>query len=1140
MKKKESIVDFMMKYDCYRYNYFCNLRFTKTVKACEQFLLSNAKSISVKNKINSIYFPNNLAVFSRQMQYKNDANLKDILEWDMLILEFGYKKINKYLQLKCQYERELFAYNYEKAWMSLCEIEAECGFSMWLLEQQLNVLYGLKMEKEADELLNSYQKSTGKNKLLNNIFKFIKWRKNPEVKFSEYVQYVDNSLASRDEKRLDTKYLKNKIVLEKEKTKETFQFILQIDETFSAIDLYETVIEALFFVLYQDDSEVDIKKVRAFCNIFDDKRLRNMLIYRGEDFGVSNIDEYQDVADILETYSMCDWCAAEKSLKEYLLKNPNDFMMQHLFVKCRLFQDLEIENDNPIQHSLYKLYTMNENIIMLQNDFQEYWKKYYGTTWQYKIESIIKRKIICNEDEFDQYISVCHDSEITPMFVKILNPSDRERFLDVFKEIAPITYKSVLRQYGLNNEQISNINKIKEYYLNICYLYEKRDFGQLVKLGREALFYLESGEESLFYQHHRAYYYYKGRICRYLFNALLQNQDVKEALNLFGQVYLQKELLVRRFDVAGLIDVIESIQEAEEDMAFMGSIYAPIVYYYHFGKQRPEKNIMAYRNYLYFNGYKSLDEWMKNRPIINDAEKYFLANFCTTNLIERDYQSLSVYKTPTEFRVSILRFLLEKDSSCNKRYIEELNEIYSTQQLETQVQLINKDKIHVDINKLYDNLEAFLKSEFDNYALQQKLREELVEEENAEIGSLEDIEHIINNYDGKYRSEKTFLQFIIQKIVDEYLFNQSYGLNAYLGTRIRHNYLSQNLFAIFEKWNLLSKKEKNSSVEYMINTFWKGRVESAKEEAVLRCLGGFSKRINQKSEEIKNQWLQIRTTEKEGMFEYSGIVEYIMDYTLIYKNSYESAFHTVIDNLNKKTEKNLEEIRKRIDSELKSFFEEELVKLKEEIVGIGLSRETNSLISLNISRSLEEVPDAIRNFKDIFYYEDVKYPDFSIENAIECSSKIFKQLYPAIEGDFFHYNIETNEKFTGRLFPYWIDIISILFQNAKEYSGYSNFKDAKFLISTRYSEMSGKSWFVLEVENSLNNQSEYDKECLEIKMDTIMKNIENNEILENSMQERGSGFYKIARIVKYNLEVESFYQYVTSIDKFVYQIGLVI
>ena len=162
-------------------------------------------------------------------------------------------------------------YNYEKAWMSLCEIEAECGFSMWLLEQQLNVLYGLKMDKEADELLNSYQKSTGKNKLLNNIFKFIKWRKNPEVKFSEYVQYVDNSLASRDEKRLDTKYLKNKIVLEKEKTKETFQFILQIDETFSAIDLYETVIEALFFVLYQDDSEVDIKKVRAFCNIFDDK-----------------------------------------------------------------------------------------------------------------------------------------------------------------------------------------------------------------------------------------------------------------------------------------------------------------------------------------------------------------------------------------------------------------------------------------------------------------------------------------------------------------------------------------------------------------------------------------------------------------------------------------------------------------------------------------------------------------------------------------------------------------------------------------------------------------------------------------------------------------------------------------------------
>lgn len=1140
MKKRESIVNFMMKYDGYRYNYFCNLRFTKTVKACERFLLTNAKNVSVKNKINSIYFPNNLAAFNRRMQYKNDANLKDILEWDMLILGFGCEKINKYLQFKYQYEREMFAYNYEKAWMNLCEIEVECGFSMWLLEQQLNVLYGLKMEKEAEELLNSYQKSVGKNKLLNNIFKFIMWRKNPEVKFSEYMQYVDNSLASRDAKRLDTKYLKNKIVLEKEKSKDIYQFILQIDETFSAIDLYETVIEALFFVLYQDDSEVDIKKVRAFCNIFDDKRLKAMLIYSGEEFCVSNIDEYQKIAGILEKYSMCDWCATEKSLKKYLLENPNDFMMQHLFVKCRLFQDLEIENDNPIQHSLYKLYTMNESIATYQNDFQEYWKKYYGTTWQYKIGSIIKRKILCNEVEFDQYISVCHDSEITPMFVKILNPSNRERFLSVFKEIAPITYKAVLKQYGLNTEPISNINKIKEYYLNICYLYEKQDFGQLVKLGRDALSYLECGEESLFCQHHKAYYYYKGRICRYLFNALLQIQDVKGALNLFGQVYFQKELLVRRFNVARLIDMIESIQDVEGDMGFMESIYAPIVYYYHFGKQRPEKNIIAYRNYLYFNGYKSLDKWINDRTIITDVEKYFLTNICTINLIERDYQSLSAYKTPIEFRISILRFLMEKDSSCSKRYIEELNEIYSTQQLETQVQLINKDKIHVDINKLYDNLESFLKSEFDNYALQQKLREELMEEENTEIGSLEDVEHIINGYDSKYRSEKTFLRSIIQKIVDEYLFNQSYGLNAYLGTRIRHNYLSQNLFAIFEKWNLLSKKEKNSSVEYMINTFWKGRVEPTKEEAVLRCLGLFSKRINQKSEEIKNQWLQIKTTEKEGMFEYDGIVEYILDYTLIYKNSYESAFHTVIENLNIRTERILEKIRGRIESELKSFFEAELTKLKEEIVAIGLSVEANSLMSLNISRSLEEVPDAIRNFKDIFYYEDVKYPDFSIENAIECSSKIFKQLYPTIEEEFFHYSIETNERFTGRLFPYWIDIISILFQNAKEYSGYSSFKDAKFSISTRYSEMSGKRWFVLEVENLLNNQSEYDMECLEIKMDTIMKNIENDEILENSMQEHGSGFYKIARIVKYNLEVESFYQYVASIDKFVYQIGLAI
>lgn len=52
------------------------------------------------------------------------------------------------------------------------------------------------------------------------------------------------------------------------------------------------------------------------------------------------------------------------------------------------------------------------------------------------------------------------------------------------------------------------------------------------------------------------------------------------------------------------------------------------------------------------------------------------------------------------------------------------------------------------------------------------------------------------------------LKGIITTITEEFLFNEKYGLNTFLSSRIRHGYCKNQLTTIFQEYNLLSKKKK--------------------------------------------------------------------------------------------------------------------------------------------------------------------------------------------------------------------------------------------------------------------------------------------------------------------------------------------
>ena len=285
----------------------------------------------------------------------------------------------------------------------------------------------------------------------------------------------------------------------------------------------------------------------------------------------------------------------------------------------------------------------------------------------------------------------------------------------------------------------------------------------------------------------------------------------------------------------------------------------------------------------------------------------------------------------------------------------------------------------------------------------------------------------------------------------------------------------------------------------------------------------FSGKMNKVLQLIRNEWIQIKSEEKkEGLFDYDNIAEEILNYTLIVKNSYEIVYYTTIGEMNKKTVSLLEIIREKLGKDLKKIFEKQLYELEDDIQNEKMHLSDNIIddISFKVQKCREELPNMIESFQNIFYFENVSYPDFTMDKVIDCYQTIFQKLYPDERDNILERKIEAGKQMQGSFFPDWIDIIGILFQNAKEHSGYRYFQQANFCITIQYDEAHEKKWMTLETSNKVRKTLE-DQKKMDEKVAKCIENIQKNTFLEESIKEQGSGLYKIARIIKYNFGVET-------------------
>lgn len=1081
----------------------------------------------ISNLVDEDYFPDEIAKLdNRHFEYDPscDKSIYYLLKWGNELIRYYGEKINNYLYLKERYENALFSEDYDEASRTIGDILQEFGISEWIYGQKFILSSMSENDEVKDDTLHLINEFSS-NGLIKMTLAYYEKMTNGNVSYEDYCQSVVKILEKEDGKSIRGRYLNYKLNISANGNMHEFKSALVIDEQISLIDYYETFIDVLQNLYNKPRTLPFIKDIVQNLQLFvNDYRVRNLYIAIGGIVKMSQIDE--SINKIIEKYTIANYAELINEYKKFLITKKVDFDLYNIFLKSNI--DIG-EMDAPYKDlwkEIYSIYNLKYKYADSVNKIGSYYKLFYNTSWKYKLCGILSRKLSCIEKEGILPLCVVNDQYLTPLlFQAILDDEDKVNYLDAFDYVAHNTiclHKYVLT--GKNNADVEiNVDPIRVKYYTIKRKMIEKSYFECIDLCQSFLSDVLQDANKMYYQE---------RIRRILFSNYLSKRLWAEAMHLYVESYLVKEELVIRMPLETLVEAIIRNSECNDEIRY--DICKSIILRLFF-KEDDKEIISAYMDYLEGQECKTILEYIDKKTELNEYEIFFLYNVCTESLLVRDYVSTSLIRgSAIDLRIHVLRKLLEIDNKNVKRYFQELNSLFKEIQLQDRREAFNHNRIFIDKMKLINYLGTTINKEFSEYSKVQEIKK-----------MYNDLETKNPETNLGYESTYLFFYDIVEKIKQAYLFESPYSLEDFLSTRIRHVFCKDSLKKVFEEQTLFSKKLKDLSNEYVVNEYWHAKLSENDYNKVIKVLSEFSKKIDLKIQEIRDTWIRIKIEENgEGMFDYYDFTKVFFEYTELdftkVLDSEMEFYRTVINELDNWTNKILNRVRNRINEELKPYYRNALFELETGIRDVKIVNRYKSELLRKIEITKAKYTEDIAKFEDIFYMKSEQYPNFTMKDAIEFCCEIEKDINPKFSLVHLEIKNECSNVYKGSIFPYLVDIISILIHNAVEHSQLQDMGLLQIKVSVLpIDDQKRMEWhleedlkdcsIILSFKNNL-AQCVDDKESNE-KVKNIIGSMEAKTFREKSKLIKGSGLYKIARTLYYNLDGISGFYYNFYYDK---------
>ena len=1076
-------------------------QFFKTTTIADAYFSYHSNKAIIKNIKNTDFTGFNIHLES--------LTLMKELEWFLLELLSFKDEINYYLGLKSEFEDSFFRRNCDFGEHILAEIKENLGFSLWEFENELLIKIN-KEKRNKSELIEEvgslYQDDKPYSSFNVLLLSLIVDKISDESDSFLYYQTISKKIKGTPE---PFKYVFSYFLLlesyplpdEKEVSK-----LLVHSTMLSIVDRFNILVNLLL-----NSPENIKKKIRdnfsSILNQFDDYKIKKFLSERYDlldNLNGSDIDFIETQQQLSVKNYKNNSNLIGKVIKEYYLSYSTvDLLSRYVSSQNReeeeeLYKDLKIEYI-PDFVDIINYYVKIKDFSFSSDHISKlyyYTRKYssFDLLNQFRLHlralstgALDDRRI----ELYDKYTTLsCLKYTIDTIdAVKILNKNiDFKIYLD-----------------DIFSLKVNNIKSVADVELGLSLL-------RNIKLDINSLNNFSQSIEDL-----QLPVWYLEEVKYFIFNYYLDSNDLQNAIAELSDAYFRRKNSICIYPLDKMRELLD-----QETLCFdLSKIDVPIV-----AKLcNSSKLKYIFEDYLEEN---MIDYPSKMKLETNDENKvrFMLESICTRELLSELTMILESEEQVTNERLSILSKLNESNvGEFDNKYAKEISELSQEVLLKKLVRSVNRSKLTVDSEKIYQKNKDELGKFFNDF-IDTKEALLLGYFTNDQLNENKQLLFIgLKEYNPKMRA----LERLFTKVVIKFLFDDD-GLDSYLSTRVRHGTLQGQIRRAFSNSNLITEKISDTSNIYAPNEYIKKIVEPNYDK-ISSILNDFSESVDNEITRIKQELLQIKYGERgidSGIFNLSesfdDIENEVYDKVKVL-NDQKQIYDKIVEYIWKKIDKKVLMLQNMIKTDITKIFIDKLTNLEHRLdkSGLELSIIRNNIASCktDIQNSLEEIAG---------WFERSQISDDTVvhsEDLISVSKNIISKINSDFEKITFNLELNKDYKISSRELPFYIDILLILFNNAMKHSGV---KSDDLIINASIIENKDGSTIKFS-NNYLSEKEDLIRESIETLRQNLDK-ISSSDNIPRLTKEGGSGYHKLFKIIKINFIKDPFFEFSISKDKF--------
>jgi len=450
-------------------------------------------------------------------------------------------------------------------------------------------------------------------------------------------------------------------------------------------------------------------------------------------------------------------------------------------------------------------------------------------------------------------------------------------------------------------------------------------------------------------------------------------------------------------------------------------------------------------------------------------------------------------------------FAEEKDA-----YSQEISELMYEAVIRRSLLHIDKSKIHIDTGGLLRSFDKTFQERFDRHKALSVLDDRLRKSLKLDNTTLKQQSHVL------FLTDASLSQFsdLFNEVKHRFLFSNEFGLDSYLSVRIRHGTLAGQIRNQLERSHLVTRVNAETQ-QYAVNRHWLERVfhryPLLVQEKAEELLRNFSSVIDTMIAEVKGEWIHIKGPQHpDGLlnFDYSEERLLVLLVT-VSQATYDEFINLMVQELWHRTEEVLAVVRRRIQADLKQRMTAALDRLAREMIFLEEDiRHSEFIAAVTACRtSLQSELDQIAEWFKIV--DEGALPDYRLRQAMDTALEMVHKCYPNTDIGL----VVSGDEVTcmGRTFTSFVFLYFILLENVARHSGLREYERVQVQIEVSRR----KDNLEIVVENEIGDDTDID--ALRRKLVVLEKPQSGLEALRGIRTEGGTGFYKLCKIIGYDL-----------------------